>query len=237
MVVYDNSDVFSAYRVYWTFRVFGHETVSVMNGGLSKWLAEKLPVSTISDTQFEVEPKVYKASIDKSLVCDYQQIVQYINGQTKGSIFDARSKPRYVSPVWWCSKLFEYYRFDGTAPEPRPGLPSGHMPTAHNLPFNQLFAKDKTLLKPDELLEKFIESGLDLKAFERENQDLVFSCGSGVTASVLYFAAEQLISSGKIGNGNASKELKSKLKLYDGSWSQYASLPESKIETTKNAKQ
>jgi thiosulfate/3-mercaptopyruvate sulfurtransferase len=182
VIVYDNSDVFSAFRVYWTFRAFGHERVSVMNGGLAKWIKEARPLSSGEDIKQQTK---YKTAFNENMVRSYEQVKMNVLSQNE-LLLDARSKGR----------------FDGTQPEPRVGLRSGHIPNSLNLPFQELIDKDRCLKSDTELKEIFNNLKVDIK------RPIITSCGSGVTAAVIYFALEQ------VGAENVA--------LYDGSWTEWA---------------
>lgn len=160
IIVYDGAGLMSAARVWWTFRVFGHNDAAILDGGLPKWLAEGQPVNS--------EPPMprrrhFSAHLNTVLVRDKSQILA--NLQTRREqILDARPQAR----------------FEGTADEPRPGLRRGHIPGSLNLPHASLLDPEtKTLLPPERLKALFIGAGLDL------GRPVVVSCGSGVTACVL----------------------------------------------------
>jgi len=195
VVVYDSLGVISACRVYWTFRVFGHQNVSVLNGGLPKWIAEDRPIETglqkpLSHTDYKV------TEVNDQLVRDYEAIISNVQKTQKGDkaflVADARSNAR----------------FTGEAPEPRASLSSGHMPGSVSMPFQDLMAGSE-FLDDEALKAKWLSKISDL------NQEIVTSCGSGITASVLYFTLE------RIGAQNIS--------VYDGSWTEYAGRKESVI--------
>ncbi|MFC3693632.1 3-mercaptopyruvate sulfurtransferase [Chenggangzhangella methanolivorans] len=180
IVVYDASGLFSAPRVWWSFRTMGVETVYVLDGGLPKWLAEGRPTETGPSAR---KPETFKARFDASAVKSADEVAAALDA-CSGQVVDARSGPR----------------FRGEAAEPRPGLASGHMPGALNLPFSELVANGR--LKDDEELRAAFEAaGVDVA------QPIVTTCGSGVTAAVLAFALEGL---GKSADG-----------LYDGSWAEW----------------
>lgn len=194
LVIYDDSDVRSAARVWWNFRVMGHKKVYVLDGGLAKWRAEG---RALTDAETRVQPATFNATFDPEIMRSADDILMVLQAKGKAGeqILDARSTAR----------------FEGTAPEPRQGLRSGHIPGARNLPFNTLFDNDNTLLTGDALRAKFTEAGVDL------NRPIIATCGSGVTACVLKLA---LASLGK-----------HDVAIYDGSWSEWGgdiSLP---IET------
>jgi thiosulfate/3-mercaptopyruvate sulfurtransferase len=194
-VVYDSLGVISACRVYWTFRVFGHENVSVLNGGLPKWITEGR--STESGEPKPVSAADYKvAGVNEQLVRDYETIINNVkklqSGENGFLVADARS----------------HARFTGEAAEPRASLSSGHMPGSVSMPFQDLISGSE-FLDDEALKAKWLSKITDL------NQEIVTSCGSGITASVLYFTLE------RIGAQNIS--------VYDGSWTEYAGRKESVI--------
>ncbi|KAI7853028.1 Rhodanese-like domain-containing protein [Circinella umbellata] len=191
VVVYDSVGIFSATRVYWTFKVFGHQNVSVLNGGLAKWIKEGRATETgapkITHTHYTVP------TLNKQLVRDYNQVLENARQDGKlAQVLDARPNPR----------------FTGEAPEPRPGLSSGHMPGSISVPFNVVI-EDGQLLDSEKLRGVFESRGVDL------DKEIVASCGSGITASTLYFALEQA------GAKNIA--------VYDGSWTEYADKKDSII--------
>ncbi|KAI9203481.1 Rhodanese-like domain-containing protein [Polychytrium aggregatum] len=192
IVVYDFNGVVSACRVYWTFKVFGHQKVSVLDGGIPKWINEQRPVE--SGTVDGFSKTNFQAVFHPQLVRDYSQITQ-ISATKAEQIVDARSLGR----------------FQGSDPEPRVGLSSGHMPNSVCVPFNELYdPASKTLLPADKLRELYRTKGVNLSL------PIVNSCGSGITAAVNYVAQEQ-----------AGAE---QISVYDGSWTEYASKPTSIIE-------
>ncbi|KAI8337172.1 Rhodanese-like domain-containing protein [Chlamydoabsidia padenii] len=190
VVVYDNLGPMSAARVYWTFKAFGHEHVSILNGGLPLWIQQGLPVDTTKEVP-STPPATYQATLNPDLVRDHATVLEHCQRYQQGDdkvphILDARALDR----------------FTGQAPEPRPGLSSGHMPGSICVPF-QLVATQDGLYKKDEELRALFESkGVHL------DRPIITTCGSGITASVLYFALE------RAGAKNIS--------VYDGSWTEYA---------------
>jgi len=185
IIVYDNSDLISSCRLWYTFIYFGHDPklVSVMNGGLEKWQSEKRQITK----KVIVFPKSHYISKEKKdLVKSMKQIEQNIINQ-EFKILDARSKER----------------FEGKEKEPRKGLRSGSIPNSLCLPFKQLIEKDKTFKSKEELL-KIFKSVLK----HDFSSKVVFSCGSGVTASVLALAYSLI-------------DNKYNPVIYDGSWSEY----------------
>ena len=163
VVIYDNNSFMASARVWWNFRVFGHDNVSVLDGGLKRWKSLGLSVeSRVSDSIARRFTSNYRAHLvrDIDAMLRHQQ-----SGDT--AILDARSRAR----------------FDGTEKEPRPGLRSGHIPTSLNLPFAELVDTETGCLIPvDRIRNRFEKLGVTLE------QPLVATCGSGVTASILVLA-------------------------------------------------
>jgi thiosulfate/3-mercaptopyruvate sulfurtransferase len=163
IVVYDTQGLYSAARVWWTFRAMGHEDVAVLNGGLKKWLAEGRPTE---DGPPRKRPECHFTPLmNASLVRDVDDMKEVL---AKGSaqIVDARPLAR----------------FTGSEPEPRPGLRCGHLPGARSVPSQSLINDDGTLKAPGELARIFAAAGID------PAQPVVTTCGSGVTASILSLA-------------------------------------------------
>ncbi len=167
IVVYDSAGLFSAARVWWTFRVMGVQDVSVLNGGLPKWKREGLPLESGEPTARTA--RHFTARRNADLVRDLTDMKSLIKDRN-AEIVDARAAERFA----------------GKAPEPRAGLRSGHIPGAHNLPFGRLITKDGTLKPAPEVERLFEEAGVDL------SKPVVASCGSGITASVLALALAEL---------------------------------------------
>jgi len=159
IVVYDSKGLFSAARVWWTFRVFGHRDVAVLDGGLPKWLAEGRPVEEGAVTPGQ---RHFTARFNSLLVRDADQVARNVAARRE-QLLDARSRGR----------------FEGSEPELWPGRRSGHIPGSCNLPFVELVAKDGTLKPPAELRAAFRAAGIDLA------RPVVTTCGSGITAAVL----------------------------------------------------
>jgi thiosulfate/3-mercaptopyruvate sulfurtransferase len=181
IIVYDNSPTRTAARGWFMLRHFGASQVAILDGGLQKWLAEG------RDTESgETAPRHARFdAIERDEVVTKQQLLA---GAGLPWV-DARGKPR----------------FEGTEPDPRPCVAAGHAPGARNLPFGSLYREDGTFKPADELRRLFAEAGID------PARPFVASCGSGVTANSLIFAAHL------IGNDDA--------KLYDGSWSEWGADP------------
>ena len=167
IVVYDSAGLFSAARVWWTFRVMGVQDISVLNGGLPKWKREDHPLESGEPTARTA--RHFTARRNADLVRDLSDMKALIKDRT-AEIVDARAAERFA----------------GKAPESRAGLRSGHIPGAHNLPFAKLIAKDGTLKPAPEVERLFEEAGVDL------SKPVVASCGSGITAAVLALALAEI---------------------------------------------
>lgn len=166
VVVYDNSDVRSAARVWWIFRLMGKTDVAVLDGGLSKWQAEGREIEDMPPILRDRHMTVQRQA---GLVRDVTQVAAASKlGDIE--IIDARSPER----------------FRGETDEPRPGLRSGHIPGSKNLPFGRLFNADGTMKDPDGLRAEFDAAGIDL------TRPAITSCGSGITAATLTLALERL---------------------------------------------
>ncbi len=162
IVVYDQFGVTSAARVWWTFRVMGHEDVVVLDGGLPKWIAEGRPVDDLPTPPRE---RHFTARLSGDLLRDHHQVARALESGRE-QIVDARPAAR----------------FRGEAPEPRAGLRGGHMPGALSLPSAQLIAPDGTLLPADKLRAVFEAAGVD------PAKPVITTCGSGITASLIALA-------------------------------------------------
>lgn len=191
IIVYDGPGMFSAPRVWWMFRTFGAANTYVLDGGFDAWDAQGLPV----DNAPQATPArlAFTPGFDAGAVVDLAAMRTIVADGT-AQIADARGPGR----------------FSGEEPEPRPGVRSGHMPGASNVPFSSLTRQGK--LKPMSELREILEtSGVDL------DQPIVTTCGSGVTAAVITLALQSL------GNRDG--------RLYDGSWSEWGGRSDTPIET------
>ncbi|MEM6549265.1 MAG: 3-mercaptopyruvate sulfurtransferase [Pseudomonadota bacterium] len=166
VVVYDQAGLFSAARVWWMFRVFGHEDIAVLDGGLPKWRAEGRPVD---DETPDPRERHFTARRDASMVRDVTQIAGAAKLRSE-QIVDARSATR----------------FRGEEPEPREGLRSGHIPGSLNVPYRSLLNEDQTLKSPEEVRTIFQAAGVDLA------RPIATTCGSGVTAAILTLALRHI---------------------------------------------
>ncbi len=189
IVVYDSTGLYSAARVWWTFRLFGAENVLILDGGLPKWKAEGRPLEQGGSKR---EPKKFKAEMNVGAVAMLADVRMALTDDSV-QVVDARSAER----------------FSGKAPEPRPGLRSGHMPRSFNVPFAKLIENGH--LAPRPRIEKaFKDAGVDL------DKPIITTCGSGLTAAILTFALDAV-----------GKEAKG---LYDGSWTEWGGRPDLPVE-------
>lgn len=166
VVVYDNIGIYSAPRVWWTFKLMGQENIAVLDGGLPKWLAEGRPTEDLPPMVRDRHMTVRRQA---HLVRDVTQ-VSSASKLGDHEILDARSAGR----------------FSGTDPEPRAGLRGGHIPGSKNVPFTSLLNADGTMKTPDALRAVFAAAGVDLA------KPAITTCGSGVTAAIISLALERI---------------------------------------------
>lgn len=191
VVVYDGSGLFSAARVWWMFRLMGKTNIAVLDGGFPKWQAEGHP---IEDMPPVIRDRHMTTSRQNQLIKDVTQVAaasklgDYV-------IVDARAPERFA----------------GTAPEPRAGLRSGHIPNSRNVFYRDLLNEDGTMKEVDALTDAFTDAGVDLA------KPAILSCGSGVTASILALAMERID--------------KTDHAVYDGSWSEWGTFHDLPIAT------
>ena len=184
IVIYDNSSFLSSARAWFLFRYFGHDKVSIMQGGLENW---KNSGGNISEENVVIKKGNYTAKDEKKdLVVNLDQMIIATQNKEK-IILDARSKQRFL----------------GEAKEPRPNLPSGHIPNSKSLPSSILINKNGYLKSKDEI-KKILD---DINV--NPNDKIIATCGSGVSACVISIALYCL------GKKNVP--------IYDGSWTEWAS--------------
>ena len=164
IIVYDHSYLYSACRLWFALKYFGHEKVSILNGGFQKWLKEKRPVMQKIDKIEQTD--IYQTSENNDWIKNKKQIDENIRSNSF-ILVDARSRER----------------FEGKTEEPRPGLKKGSIPGSKNIPFqNCINVKSNTFKTKSELINIFKENNVDYY------RPTVFMCGSGVTACVLGLA-------------------------------------------------
>jgi len=191
VVVYDGAGLFSAARVWWTFRLMGKTDVAVLDGGLPKWRAEGRAIEDLAPHMRDRHITVQRQA---ALVRDVTQVAAAAK-LASHEIIDARSPAR----------------FRGEEPEPRPGLRAGHIPGSKNVHYAVLLNEDGTLKDTAGLRAAFETAGVDLA------KPAITTCGSGVTAAILFLALTRLG--------------KSDVSLYDGSWAEWGSYPDLKVAT------
>jgi thiosulfate/3-mercaptopyruvate sulfurtransferase len=191
IVVYDAAGLFSAPRVWWMLKVFGARDVSILDGGLPAWKAEDRPLE--EGPEKPRKPRHFTARLDHSAVADLSDVRRALEAGS-AQVVDMRSAER----------------FRGEAPEPRPGLRSGHMPGTLNLPSSELIANGR-LKTEAELTAAIGKAGIDL------SRPIMTSCGSGVSAAILTLGLEVI--------GRPAKA------LYDGSWSEWGGREDAPVAT------
>jgi len=165
IVVYDSAGLYSAARVWWTFRIFGAKNVFILDGGLPKWKAENRPL----DKGDAARPaKKFQAEMNVDAVAMLADVRMALTDDST-QIVDARPAER----------------FSGKAAEPRPGLRSGHMPGSFSVPYSGLLENGR-LVARERIASAFKEAGVDL------DKPIITSCGSGVTAAILTFALDAI---------------------------------------------
>ena len=195
VVIYDNSIFFSAARAWWLFKLFGHKNLKVIDGGLFSWIKHNGPTSSKKST---VKKSVYKSlDPDLNLLENLSTILNNLNNNKENLVLDARGKDRFL----------------GKINEPRKGVKKGHIPQSKNLPILSIInSTNNCLISDKDLLKAFHNVGATDK-----NKSITMTCGSGITACGLAFAAS------KVGFLN--------INVYDGSWSEWGSNPNTLIET------
>jgi thiosulfate/3-mercaptopyruvate sulfurtransferase len=165
IVVYDGAGMFSAPRVWWTFRLFGAENVFILDGGFPKWKAEQRPIEVGAAKR---APRRFESRKPADIVASLDTVRSALESKS-AQVVDARPADRFV----------------GHAPEPRAGVRSGHMPGALNVPSTAV-VENGSLASPEKLRAAFAAGGVDL------DRPVITSCGSGVSAATLWLALDAL---------------------------------------------
>jgi thiosulfate/3-mercaptopyruvate sulfurtransferase len=191
VVFYDQKGLSSAARGWWLMGLFGHDNAAVLEGGLPKWLSEGRP--TEAGEPAPVEPGHFTLSFRAARLRGIGDIAQNLQSREE-LVLDARAAGR----------------FRGEAPEPRPGIPSGHIPGSRNVPYTELLYPDHSFLPVEAVRARFAREGVD------GTRPVVTTCGTGVSAAILTLA---MVRAGLPPGA-----------LYDGSWTEWGGRPDTPKE-------